>query len=108
MVFFTLPILMLRNLLRAKKSVLYSNIIVNLRGIQYLKTITTKRHILFWGSTLSNIVKVVMILALLLFDDKALEAARPPLNVMKPKLGKIKVSVSSKDRAPVQSSASNP
>ena len=97
-----------------KKSVLYSTIKVNLRGIQLGNHNNKKTHPfsmkqnMFWGSTLPNIVKVVMILELLLCNIKALEAARPPLDFTKPKLGKIKGSVSSKDRAPEQSSSPNP
>lgn len=98
-----------------KQSVLYSSIKVNLRGIQLGNHINKKTHPflmkqnMFWGSTLSNIVKVVMILELLLYTIKALEAARPPLDfITKPKLGKIKGSISSKDRAPEQSSSPNP
>lgn len=68
-----------------------------------------KQNMFLGSSSIFNIVKVAMILALLLFNTKAIEAARPPLDVMKPKLGKIKVSsVSSKDRPPVRTSAPNP
>ena len=64
---------------------------------------------MFLGSSIFNIAKVAMILALLLFNTKTFEPARPPLDVMKSKLGKTEVSsVSSKDRAPVQTSATNP
>lgn len=61
---------------------------------------------MFWWKSLTNIVKVAMILALLLFNINSLEAARP-FEVMKSKFGAIKVSSVSKVRALVSPSAPN-
>ena len=62
---------------------------------------------MFWGNTHSNIVKMALVLALLLFNIKPLEAARHlDVNIMS-KLGTMKVSVSHY-RAPIPPSSSNP
>ena len=61
---------------------------------------------MFWGNTHSNIVKMAVILALLLFNIKPLEAARR-LDVKMSKLGTMTMSVSHY-RAPTPPSSSNP
>ena len=79
----------------------------------YNITNTNRIHILFLmkqnmfsGITFSNLVKVVGLLALLIFNSKPLEAARPFV-VMKSKLGTVKVSIS-RHRAQVPPSAPDP
>ncbi|KAF3970780.1 hypothetical protein CMV_005555 [Castanea mollissima] len=61
---------------------------------------------MFSGIAFSNLVKVVGLLALLVFNSKPLEAARP-IVVMKSKLETAKVSIS-RHRALVPPSASDP
>ncbi|KAF3959950.1 hypothetical protein CMV_015287 [Castanea mollissima] len=61
---------------------------------------------MFRGKAVSNIVKVFVILALLIFNIESLKATRP-FDVMKSKLGTIKVSVS-QDQALTPPSAPDP